>query len=123
MSIEEFYIELEKMDPTSLIIVEGINDMKALRSLGMEFSILAINKRPLYQVVEKAVDTGRKVVLLVDLDKEGRKLYSYLYHHLTRHGVKIDNRFRRYLFRTPVREIEHLHGFIRNLCSLAPKGL
>ena len=115
MSIEEFYAELDSVDPGSLVIVEGINDMKALRKLGLDCSILPINKRPLYQVVEKAAGRGKQTVLLVDLDKEGRKLYRYLYHHLTRHGVKIDNRFRRYLFRTPVREIENLYGFIRNL--------
>jgi len=109
--LESIEKELWKI-PEILIVVEGDSDVRALRSLGLEQTIVPLNQKPLYEIVEKVAKLGKEVALLVDLDREGKKIYRYLYHHLTRHGVKVDNHFREFLFRTPVRRIEELPGFL-----------
>lgn len=97
-----------------LVIVEGIKDRRALQELG--FKKIVILNKPLYAIVEEVVETGAKTVLiLTDLDKEGKKLYSYLYKHLTERGVKIDNKLREYLFKeTQLRQIEGLVTYVSN---------
>ena len=117
MSIEELYSQLERIELDYLIIVEGVNDMKALRELGVDCSILPIDKMPLYKVVDKAVKFNKVVILLLDFDKEGFKLYRYFYHHLTRQGIKIDNGVRDYLSRLPVKQIEELNNYVRKIES------
>lgn len=91
------------------IIVEGPNDEKALRELGIDNRIYQLSKRPLFQVIEAVTGNERQVIILTDLDKEGKKLYGTLSSGLQNHGVEIDNRFREWLFKnSKVRQIEGL---------------
>jgi 5S rRNA maturation endonuclease (ribonuclease M5) len=92
-----------------LIIVEGMKDKAALRSLGVKNRIKQLHKKPLYQVVEEVVGMSRDVIILTDLDKEGKRLYGRLNSDLSRFGMRVDNCFREYLFRnTKIRQIEGL---------------
>lgn len=114
--LEDLDKELSIISPESLIIVEGTTDVSALRSMGIDSSIFAICGLPLYVVVEKAVSLNRRVIILTDLDIEGTKIFRYLYHNLTRLGVKVDMRFRKYLINAlSVRTIEELGNHYRNL--------
>jgi|TARA_B100001971_G_C17774141_1_gene326429 5S rRNA maturation endonuclease (ribonuclease M5) len=55
------------------------------------------------------LDRNKEVAILTDLDKEGRKLYGKLNSGLQRFGVRVNNKFRDFLFRnTKVRQIEGL---------------
>ncbi len=91
-------------------IVEGIKDKKALEALGFK-NIIVLNSRPIYKVVEGI--KSKEVMILTDLDKEGKKLYSQLSEELSRNGIKIDNRFRNYLFKnTKLRQIEGLAKYL-----------
>ncbi|MGM5488211.1 MAG: hypothetical protein ACQESG_04645 [Nanobdellota archaeon] len=100
------------MHEDDVIIVEGKKDVRSLCELGFENTIIPLSRRPLYKVVEDVARRGRRTHILTDFDKRGKQLYRYLYHHLTRHGVKIDNRFREYLMRyTPVVMIENLSNY------------
>lgn len=103
-----------------LTIVEGSKDRKALERLG--FTNLIEVDGPLYRVVEVVADAAEKngtveptVAILTDLDAAGKKLYRYFYHELTRRGIRVDNRARLALFRTDVRQIEGLTGFLDRL--------
>ncbi len=89
-----------------LVLVEGNKDKKALKSFGLS-NIMTI-KKPLFEVVEEISDITDKCILLVDLDKEGRKLYSYFKKNLQRHKVKIDDRYRNFLFKNT--EITNIEG-------------
>lgn len=99
-----------------LIIVEGVKDKKALNSFGIT-NIITLN-RPLFSVVENVAEKTKECAVLTDLDKEGKKLYSQLSKDLQRHGVKINNKFRNFLFKeTQLRQIEGLTSFVqRFLC-------
>ena len=109
---EEFFRLIDRGD---LILEEGQKDKAALVSLGfLPENILTLNK-PLYQIVEEVSRESRTCIILTDLDKEGRRLYSTLQHHLKRHGVKVDNKLRHFLFReTKLRQIEGLARYLSN---------
>ena len=97
-----------------LIIVEGFKDKQALNALGIT-NVFSLDRMPLYKVVETVAKRAEECIILTDLDKEGKKLYSRLSHDLGQHGVKIDNRFREFLFKhTSLRQIEGLDTFFRN---------
>ena len=100
-----------------LVIVEGQKDIRALQSLGI-INILSL-KKPLYAVVEEIAAKSKEVVLLTDLDDEGKKLYHELSRGLQKHGVKIDNRLRKLLFKTPIRHVEGLSGYLARAQELS----
>jgi 5S rRNA maturation endonuclease (ribonuclease M5) len=107
VTTEEFEEELKKFVEKAteqIVIVEGIEDKKALVSLGIT-NIITLRK-PIFYVVEAVVKSSKECVILTDLDSEGKKLFHRLYHELGQFGVKIDNRFREFLFRTKLRQIE-----------------
>ena len=102
--------EIEK-SRTTLTIVEGPNDKRALERIG--FTRVVHLSGPLYGVVERVDDD--EVLLLTDLDEHGRCLYRRLYHDLTRRGVRVNNRLRLLLFQTPVRQIEGLARYLEKI--------
>ena len=104
---------IEKIkDSDKIVLVEGKEDKAALERLGIT-DIVQLNKRPLYKVVEELIDREKEVIILTDLDKEGKKLYGKLNHDLGRFGVKVDNGFRHFLFKkTKLRQIEGLDSYI-----------
>jgi len=93
---------------SKLIVVEGKKDRAALENLGIN-NIYTLNKKPLYACVEEILLLSKDVILLTDLDSEGKKLYSKLKKDLTERGIRIDNYFREFLFKnTKFRQIEGL---------------
>ncbi len=107
---------IEKIkDSDKIVTVEGKEDKKALERLGI-INIVQLNKKPLYKVVEGLIEKGKEVIILTDLDKEGKKLYGKLNHDLGRFGVKVDNGFRHFLFKkTKLRQIEGLDSYIARI--------
>ncbi|MFH1637620.1 MAG: toprim domain-containing protein [Candidatus Woesearchaeota archaeon] len=92
----------------TLVIVEGKNDVASCNELGIK-NVIEI-KQPLFSLIESIED--KEVVLLVDLDKEGKSLYSKLKKDLVRRGVRVNDKLREMLFRTPVRQVEGLYNYL-----------
>ncbi len=111
--IEELLGEIRQNE--LLVVVEGPKDRHALESLGIT-NILSL-KKPLYAVVEEIASMAEEIVLLTDLDDEGKKLYHQLSRDLQKHGVKINNKLREFLFKTKVRHIEGLASYLASLGS------
>jgi len=110
---EEFLQKLKKASKNKIIVVEGIKDKKALESLGIE-NIITL-KKPLYKVIEDIVETKKECIILTDLDKKGKELYGRLNSKLKQFGVKIDNRFREFLFKTKLRQIEGISRYLETI--------
>lgn len=87
-----------------VLIVEGIKDKKALSKIGVK-RIFILNK-PIFKIVEDVSKITKEVVILTDLDKKGKQLYSKLKKGFERHRVKVDDRFRRFLFKERIIYIE-----------------
>lgn len=93
------------------IIVEGIKDKQSLHKLGLE-NVLTLRGKPLYKVVERVARLTDRCLILTDLDREGKKLYARLKADLQKHGIRVDDRFRNFLFKeTDLRQIEGLFGY------------
>lgn len=116
MESEEIIDWIEKIkNSDKIIIVEGKEDKAALKRLGIT-NIVQLNKKPLYKIVEELIEKGKQVIILTDLDKKGKQLYGKLNHDLQRFGVKVDNKFRHFLFRkTKLRQIEGLDSYIERI--------
>ena len=104
---------IEKIkDSNTLIIVEGKKDKSALQKLGI-FNIVELNKKPLFQIVEEIANSNDECIILTDLDKKGKELYGKLISNLQKNGVKVNNKFREFLFKhTKLRQIEGINTYL-----------
>src|SRR3989338_8897687 len=113
---EEFIERL--IESEKPIIVEGKKDKAALEKIGAK-KVFQI-KGPLFKFIE-SLEEFDSVVILTDLDKEGKKIYGKLAGPLSQRGVKIDNYFREFLLKTKLSHIEGIETFARNLKDLRKK--
>lgn len=86
-------------DSKILILVEGKNDRKALKGVGLE-NIIEISGKHLEKVADILEQRGEKVAILTDYDKEGIRQYKRLKNLLIPTGIKIDDNIRRNFKRT-----------------------
>ncbi|MBI2650411.1 toprim domain-containing protein [Candidatus Woesearchaeota archaeon] len=101
-------------DSNSLVIVEGKKDRIALQKLGIS-NIIELNKKPLFEIIEDVANSNDECIILTDLDKEGKQLYSKLNSNLQKNGVKINNKFREFLFKhTKLRQIEGIDSYLES---------
>ena len=105
---------IEKIiDSDALVIVEGKKDSAALRKLGIA-NIIELSKKPIYGIVEEIAGKTNDCIILTDLDRKGKELFGKLNEGLQRHGVRVDNTFREFLFRhTKLRQIEGITQELR----------
>ena len=103
--MEDFSLEFQLIkDKNLLVIVEGKKDKLALEEFGIT-KVVTLNK-PLFEIVESVCD--KEVVVLTDLDREGRKLYSRLKRELGFRGIKVNDKLREKLFENKVCCVESL---------------
>lgn len=109
-NLDEIREEIKSLKQSrKLIIVEGKKDVASLKELGLK-NIRQLNG-PLFETIESIED--KEVVLLTDLDAEGKKLYSNLKRQLDRRGVRIDNHLRDLLLKAKLSHIEGLAHYIK----------
>lgn len=110
---EELFYEIERLRNCGKpIIVEGKKDKKALEQLGIG-NVFTLDK-PLFAVVEDIANRYDSVVLLTDMDVEGKKLFGELNRGFNKFGTKVDKRFRNFLLRkTGVRQVEGLYTYVK----------
>jgi len=108
--LHDWITQLQNTD--KLIIVEGKKDKLALEQFGIQ-NILTLNK-PIFSIIELVAESHKECIILSDLDREGKKIYSALKHGLQRNGVKIDTVFREFLFKkTKITNIEGITSCLR----------
>ena len=113
-SSKDLGLYLNKLKKSNkIIIVEGKKDKEALEKLGIK-NIIELSKKPLFQVIEDIADNGKECVILTDLDKKGKELYGKINSGLQKFGVKIDNSFRAFLYKTTqLRQIEGITTYMK----------
>lgn len=97
----------------SLIIVEGKNDEKALRDIGLRVPVCRFRESGLSNVV--FVDEisknfrGKRIAILLDFDEKGHEMSEYLSRELEERGVKVERYFRKTLREILIKEgIRHI---------------
>lgn len=109
--LEKFEEEILLLKKEELVIVEGIKDKSALKKFGVK-RIITLGQ-PLYKIVEMCKE---EAAVLTDLDAEGRRIHSRIKNELSRRGVKVNDRFRNFLFKyTKLRQVEGLETYINHL--------
>ena len=110
---ENIIEELEKLRELSVktpVVVEGKNDEKALRSLGIEGEIYHISAgTPFFELCEEIACKYKDVILFTDTDKEGQKLAKKFKGEMSQMGVRVHDRFRSNLMgKLDTHQAEHL---------------
>ena len=94
-----------------LIIVEGKKDRQALLALGFK-NIFVLNEtgKSLYEKVEEIERLAgkKKICILTDFDKKGKKLYLLLKKELSTRKVRLDNSLRGIFLKNKISHIEGL---------------
>lgn len=102
--------ELRELSGGIPLVVEGKNDEKALRSLGIEGEIFHISTgTPFYEFCEEIAKKYKDVILFTDTDAQGQKLAKRFKSHMSQMGVRVNDRFRLSLMRKlDIHQVEHL---------------
>lgn len=117
--LKKWLLELQIESKTKSVLVEGKKDRAALRKLGINSTQLHRTKKSLYETIEE-LSSKKECILLLDLDKQGKKLYGKVKAELKHNGVKTNSTFRNFLFvKTRLRVIEGLDTYLQNLQKTA----
>ncbi|MBU2496714.1 MAG: toprim domain-containing protein [Nanoarchaeota archaeon] len=113
--IEKWISELKYEQHKKLIIVEGKKDQIALAKFGIKSEIIHKPNKSLSEVVDE-IATHKECILLVDLDRAGKKFFARMKELLQNSKVKINSNYRNFLLtKTRLRFIEGLDTYIENL--------
>ena len=116
----------EKSAEGVAIVVEGKNDEKALRKLGIEGPIHRVPEgdKTLLNTLEGLPDYDEAIVL-TDFDRTGEKMASFCRKHMEKLGTKVLYEFRnkiRHYLRKGVKDIEGISSFLRKERSSGKKN-
>ena len=120
----ETYAELEsiiqEMDEfVDAIIVEGTRDKEALQELGITKEILMCSSRPDAEFLDYLSSRYKRVTILTDYDRMGKKINKKLIARLERAGIKVENRYRekigRILGLRGMRDIESVNALKKRI--------
>lgn len=103
----EFIARLREASKKYPVLVEGKRDLFTLRRFGVR-NIYTLSGKNYIDFVESLPDETERVILLVDVDKQGEKIFRNLSEVLKRYNIAVDGSFREYLKRLGIEEVEHL---------------
>lgn len=87
--------DLREISEEIPIVVEGKNDKKALRSLGIDGEVFQISTgMPFYEFCEGITGRYKDIILFTDIDTEGQKIARRFKGHMSQNGVRVNDRFR-----------------------------
>ena len=93
-NVEKIFKSLEDLKEKNRsipIVVEGKNDVKALRRLSFEGEILPLHSRVTIEKFCRDISINHnEVILLLDWDSKGKRLTASLIRHLNSYEVKTD---------------------------------
>lgn len=121
MKLEERYArvlqtvdDLREASREAPIIVEGKNDVRALRYLGIAGEIIRLNSgSPIFAVCEDVARHHPSAIILTDWDRRGGQLGRLLREGLAANGVKPEAEFRGQLGRLCRKEVKDVEGLAR----------
>lgn len=106
------------------IIVEGKNDIEALKTLNVEGKIISAKtsgKSLLDTISELEKTQTQKVILMLDFDRRGRELTKSLQKHLERIGIRVNLKFWRELLGLVGKELKDVEGLATYIETLKKK--
>ncbi len=108
--------EIKQEDEDIPIIVEGKNDVNALRSLGIEREIIKIKKgKSIVRIIESLRNKYEKVIIMTDWDSTGRKLCYDIKKACQSNAIRYDLKYRKRMvkfLKKEVKDVESIPSFI-----------
>jgi len=108
------------------IIVEGKNDVQALRTLGLEGRLVTAKTggKSLLDIVSELEETGmQKVILLLDYDRRGKEWTRRLKQLLERTEISPETAFWTDLFSLVGRKVKDVEGLAAYMETMKKKSL
>lgn len=115
---------LEESRKGSLIIVEGSKDVKVLRKLGIDGSIITCKTRgnSFFDVISKINKIKpNQVILLLDFDKRGKASTKFFQQELEHNKIKYNLKYWHDLFAIVGKEIQYIESLDAYLFNLNNK--
>lgn len=101
------FIALLNSKKDSVVVVEGKRDSTALKKLGFSGKICEFHSFKGLVKFADSMDSYRRIILLLDLDRKGRYLTSRIISQLE-HRIRIDLSFKRKLSMITKGKIRHI---------------
>ncbi|MGI0008531.1 MAG: toprim domain-containing protein [Nitrosopumilaceae archaeon] len=101
------FIDLLNSKKDGVVVVEGKRDSAALKKLGFSGKICEFHSFKGLAKFADSVDSYKRIILLLDLDRKGRYLTSKIISQLE-HRVRIDLSFKRKLAMITKGKIRHI---------------
>lgn len=115
-SLSEFMRKLND-EECALVVVEGVRDARALREAGYDGEVFMLCHKNSVLTLEETSTRFKKVILLLDNDREGRKL-SERTKRILGGRVRIDSFYQRELLpasKGKIRHVEELAPYAQRL--------
>ena len=104
------------------IVVEGDNDITALKLLGFEGTLIRVNQgKPLFNVVEEWAKQYDEMIILTDWDRTGGRLARILSEAFDANCLKYDLEFRKKLAQLTKKDIKDVQGLPKFMDNLEVK--
>jgi 5S rRNA maturation endonuclease (ribonuclease M5) len=117
--VERLVQNLIDLSGTMPIIVEGRKDEKTLRQLGVEGTIVRLNKgESVFSTCEKLSRSYKKVILMTDWDRRGGHLAKLLKDGLEANGVQYDEDIRARISVLTKKDIKDVESLAKQLARL-----
>src|SRR5574342_851258 len=101
------FIALLNSKKDSIVVVEGKRDSAALKKLGFSGKICEFHSFKGLAKFTDSMDSYKRIILLLDLDRKGRYLTSRIISQLE-HRTKIDLSFKKKLAKITKGKIRHI---------------
>ena len=92
------------------VVVESEKEKKRIAALGVKN--IFVLKDPYYALAEKIAKKWKTAILLFDVDKRGQEYYEKMQREFERLGIKIDNRFRQFIYHSKLKTVEGILTYI-----------
>jgi 5S rRNA maturation endonuclease (ribonuclease M5) len=108
----------EEAECGSVIVVEGRRDVEALNLIGVNRNLVILNHfKGITHFVDNHSHIGKKIILLLDMDRTGKHLTNKLVSQLQRKGTNVNLFYKKALAKITNGKIRH----IEELAIYAPK--
>ncbi|RLI05375.1 hypothetical protein DRO26_02390 [Candidatus Bathyarchaeota archaeon] len=111
---------VERSSEGAVILVEGVKDAKALKSIGVSGKICCIKNRkiPLYDLLSEYVNVKEELIVLTDFDRRGVQLAEKITRYLEKYGKHPNLTFwnRIYGFLSgEIKDVEGLSSYLKHV--------
>jgi 5S rRNA maturation endonuclease (ribonuclease M5) len=106
----------EESDRDTVLLVEGKKDVMAIKRVGYTGRVASIHN--FMRLAKKGIKPAKKVILMTDMDREGRFLASRLFKTISRMGISVSIEERKRLLIASgglISTIESLSKFAENV--------